>query len=173
MATGLTTTITLQVQAQASDTAVTLPDLTNPQANLNFTKRWSWQNGNAAAQQADRIYMKRHLISTGTPLALDLAGALTDILGNTITMSKVTGIIVVNNSSTVGEIMTVGAGSNPLLNWIIATGDGNKAGPGGAVVVIDESLAAYAVTGGTGDVLQISLAAGTNVSVDVIIIGRS
>jgi hypothetical protein len=55
-------------------------------------------------------------------------------------MSKVCAIIVVNNSATAGEIMTVGAGSNPLLNWIIATGDGNKAGPGGAVVVIDESL---------------------------------
>jgi hypothetical protein len=172
MATGLTTNITLQVQAQATDTAVTLPDGSNPSANLNFNKKWSWANGNAL-QQANAIYMKRHLISTGTPLALDLAGTLIDILGNTITMSKVCAIIVVNNSATAAEITTVGAGSNPLLNWIIATGDGNKAGPGGAVVVIDESAAAYAVTAGTGDVLQISVAAGTNVSHDVIIIGRT
>lgn len=172
MATSLTTTITLQVQAQATDTAVTLPDASNPQANLNYTKRWQWGNG-TALNQADRLYTKRHLITTGTPLALDLAGTLVDLMGNTITMARVNAIIVVSGSTTAGEIMTVGAGSNPLLNWIIATGDGNKAGPDGAVVCVDPSATGYAVTAGTGDVLQISLAAGTNVPVDVIIIGRS
>jgi hypothetical protein len=172
MATSLTTRIQLTISATATDTAVVLPDGNSPSQSLSYGKTWAWASG-TGVDTADRIYMKKDTVATGTPKTYDIAGGLTDILGNTITMAKVNAIIVVNNSVTAGEILTVGAGSNPLLNWVIATGDGVKAGPGGAVVCLDPSLAGYAVTGGTGDVLQISVAAGATVPIDVIIIGRS
>lgn len=172
MATSLTTRIALTVTASMTDTSIVLPDGSSPIVPLNLSKALNWASG-TVINTADRVYMKRHSIATGTPLALDLSGALTDLLGNTITMAKVTGIIVINNSLVVGEILSIGAGSNPLLNWIGATGDLVKVGPGGFHCQVDPSLAAYAVTGGTGDVLTIAAAAGAAVSVDVVIFGRS
>lgn len=172
MATSLTTRIALSVTASMTDTTIVLPDGTSPVVPLNFQKVLNWASG-TIVDTADRIYMKRHTIATGTPLALDLSGGLTDLLGNVITMAKVTGIFIVNNSLTVGEKLTIGAGSNPLLNWIAATGDALQIGPGGVHCQLDPSLAAYAVTGATGDVLTIAAAAGAAVSTDVVIVGRS
>lgn len=172
MATSLTTKITLSVAATAVDSANILPDGSTLSIPLNYTKTWNWLTG-TAIDTADRIYMKRDTVSSGSPKTYDLAGSLTDILGNAITMVKVNAIIVVNNSVTAGEILTIGSGSNPLLNWIIATGDGVKAGPNGAILCVDPSVAGYGVTAATGDVLQVSIAAGTAVSFDLIVVGRS
>lgn len=166
------TRITLSVTSGVTDTSVVLPDGTSPIVPLNFNKTFNWGNG-TTIDNADRIYMKRHTIATGTPLALDLSGGLTDLVGNVITMVKVTGIIVVNNSVTAGEILTIGAGSTPLINWIAASGDAVKVGPGGMLCQLDPSVAAYAVTGATADILTIAAAAGATVSVDVIVVGRS
>lgn len=166
------TRISLSVTSSVTDTSIVLPDGTSPVIPLNFTRTFNWGNG-TVIDTADRIYMKRHTIATGTPLALDLSGSLTDLIGNTITMAKVTGIVVSNNSVTAGEILTIGAGSTPLINWIAASGDALKVGPGGMLCQLDPSLAAYAVTGGTADILTIAAAAGLTVSVDVIIVGRS
>lgn len=164
----LSTIIRASVAAQYTDDQ-TIVALSAP---LAFEKVFSWFNG-TAIDQADKIYMKRDAVTNGAPDTIDLAGSLTDVFGNALTFAKVTAIIVSNRSTTAAEIMTIGAGTNPLLNWVIATGDGVKIGPGGLFMQVDPSLAGYAVTAGTGDVLQISVAAGTAVPYDMVVIGRS
>lgn len=107
----------------------------------------------------------------GSATALDLAGGLTDAFGTAITMVEVTGITVRNNSTTTGEIIIIGAGSNPLLNWVNATGDAVKIGPKG-VFHISSPFNGFAVTAGTGDILTLDPGADT-ISCDYIIHGRS
>ena len=124
-----------------------------------------------SASTADMVYSISATTSTTTPVAYDLAGSLTGALGNTLTFAKIVAIYVINNSTTAADILTVGAGSNPLLNWIIATGDGVKVGAGGAFF-ISAPIAPFSVTAGTGDVLTLTSASGS-IPYKLIVIGRS
>jgi len=124
-----------------------------------------------ASYQQDLVHSD-NISVTDSGTSLDLAGGLTDLGGTAITMVEVTAITVKNNSTTTGEVLTIGAGSNPLLNWIIATGDGVKIGPGG-VFHISSPYDGYAITAGTGDILFLDASTGDTIRVDYIIHGRS
>ena len=124
----------------------------------------------AASYQQDLVHSDTISLA-GSATALDLAGGLTDAFGTTITMVEVTGITVKNNSTTTGEVITIGAGSNPLINWVAASGDGVVIGPGG-VFHISSPFDGYAVTAGTGDILTLDPGSDT-ISCDYIIHGRS
>ena len=53
----------------------------------------------------------------GTSETLDLSGVLSDVFGNTLTFAEIKLIWIENLSTTSGEVLKVGAGSNPLANW--------------------------------------------------------
>jgi len=127
-------------------------------------------SGTAASQQ-DMVWSDTRSAAASAD-ALDLAGSLTSQLdGSTLTFVEITGIIIRNKSTTTTEVLTIGAGSNPLLNWVNATGDAVVLGPGG-VFVITSPIDGYGVTAGTGDVLTIDPGSDT-ISYDILILGRS
>ena len=123
-----------------------------------------------ASLQQDLVYSDTIALAAGTAI-LDLTAVLTDIQGTAMSFDTITAITVKNLSSASGELLKVGAGSNPLLNWIIATGDGVQVGPLGAFH-ISSPLDGYAVTATTGDVLTFDSGAAT-FNIDVVIHGRS
>lgn len=167
MATSLSTILRAQITAAYVDDQ----GIASPSANLNFETTESWANG-VIIDTADKVFWKRDTVATGTPKTYDLSGGVTDVFGTAITMAKVTCIAVKNRSVTAGQIISVGGGSNPLINWVMASGDGVKIGPDGFFMIYDPSLAAYAVTAATGDVLTLASAAGSP-EFDLVVIGRT
>jgi len=128
-------------------------------------------SGTASSTQ-DLVWSAADSVANGAPDTVDVAGSLTSRLtGGAVTMVEVTLIYIRNKSTTTGEILEIGAGSNPLLNWVKATGDAIKIGPGG-VFILTSPIDGFAVTAATGDVLTITSASGT-ISYDIIILGRS
>ena len=124
-----------------------------------------------ASHQQDLVYSEQNT-ATASANTLDVAASLTSKLtGAAVTMVEVTAICVVNKSTTSGEVLIIGAGSNPLLNWVNATGDAVKVGASG-VFLITSPLNGYAVTATTGDILTIDPGAAT-ISYDIILLGRS
>lgn len=124
------------------------------------------------ADQADRVYYGRRAAST-TPEDIDLAaGSLTDIYGNAITFARVKLIYIKNRSTTTAEIISVGGDANGLVGWVGAAADFVNVRAGGVLLLFAPDATGYAVTAGTGDILQIVSASGTP-SVDVLIIGCS
>lgn len=124
------------------------------------------------ADMADRVYYARIALST-TPNDLDLAsGALLDIFGNALTFARIKAIYIKNRSTTAGEIVTVGGDSNGLVGWVGAANDLVNIRPGGVFCIYAPDATAYAVTAGTGDILQMVAAAGTP-SIDLVLIGAS
>ena len=102
---------------------------------------------------------------------LDLAASLSDSFGNTLTFVKVKGIFIKNTSTTAGDILSVGgAAANQFINWVGNSSDIINIGPDGVLFLWDPSLAAYAVTAGTGDLLKID-AGGNTITYEIIIIG--
>jgi hypothetical protein len=122
------------------------------------------------ANKIDCVYSNRNTaLSGGAPL--DLRGSLASVLdGSTVSFPIVVGVFVKNLSSTPGEFITIGGGSNPFISWLSATGDGVKVGPGGSFQLFSP-IDGYATTAGTADILQLTEGAGTP-GVEVMIVGR-
>jgi len=103
----------------------------------------------------------------------DLLGSLTSVLtGDAISFVDVVGFAIVNNSTATGEDLTVGAGSNPWITWLNATGDAVVVPPGGCLVWFAGLVDDTQPTAGTGDILTIDPGAAT-ISYDLTIFGRS
>ena len=111
----------------------------------------------------DAIYTETGTISGGSN-DIDLAGTLTDPLGNAVTFAKVMAVYIINNSTT--NSITVGGANNiPMLG----SGDVMNLGLGAYNQWINE--VGIAVTAGTGDLITIT---GTNgETYDVVVIGSS
>ena len=107
-----------------------------------------------SANQVNLVYSDSFSISGASTQTYDLDTSLVSILdGSAVTFTKIYGFAIVQDSG--AFTITVGAGSNPLLNWVKATGDGVLIGNLGYLVICDPTNG-YAVTGSTGDILTLT-----------------
>ena len=123
--------------------------------------------------QADLVYSARTTVTNGAPDDYDLSGSLTSLLtGASVNFVEICWIVVVNESTTAGDFVAVGGGSNPLVNWVSAGGDAVNVGPGGCLMV-GSPIDGYAVTASTADILRINTSSANTITYRLIIIGRS
>lgn len=120
--------------------------------------------------QADSVWYDERTVDAGTPDDIDLSGGITDAFGNSLTLTKLKGLYIKNNSTTAGQILQIGGDTlaAPLFG---AAPDYIVLGPGGVFWWWDPSAAAVALGAGATDVLQIAVAAGTSVSYTIAVIG--
>jgi hypothetical protein len=142
----------------------------NSRSDFEYIKT-SIESGTTVGK-ADLIYEARRTVaSAGVPDTFDLSGSLTDPFGDACVFAEVTGIFLWNRDAS--NNLTLGAGSNPFITWLKATGDGVVIGPDGFFALYNPAAAAYAVTADTGDILTVTASGGTTVPYDVMIVGRS
>jgi hypothetical protein len=122
----------------------------------------------ASAGQVNRLYQAAFTVaSSGSPTSIDLT-TLVDIDGTTINLASVYAIEVSNDSITPGEDMTLFGGTNGL----VATGTlVLKAGTDPGAICHKWGSAGVTVDG-THKIVQITIAAGTNVTGKITILGR-
>lgn len=125
-----------------------------------------------AIDNADLQWNDRRTVNDAANDDLDLAGGLTDAFGATLTFAKIKGIVVYNRNTTAGHMLHIGGGSNTFNTFLGADGDIIKVGPDGLFVIWNPSLAGYAVTASTGDILRLS-GSGGDITYDIAIIGTS
>lgn len=148
----------------AHDLATTTP------ANfpLSLFKRVTYTDGTGAGQ-ADRLFADNRSISGNDDI--DLAGALVDAMGTTITFARIKAIMIAAANANTGNLI-IGAGTNPFINMLNAAGT-ITIRPGGLFVACAGTDATgWAVTGGTGDILRVAPSTGTQVY-DLGILGCS
>lgn len=129
--------------------------------------------------KVDRLFAKRITITASGTYDLDLAGALTDAVGGeSITMAKVRGLVVVNRSTTSGDNVSVGPKSGAALTsfWVDASDRsivyaGITGQPG---LLLKYNPRGSAVTAATGDSYRFTELGGVNtVTLDVYVWGTS
>ncbi len=128
-----------------------------------------------AAGQADRMFEDTRTLSASANEDLDLAGVLTDRLGNTITFARVKGLYIAASAANTNNVVVGAAASNQWATLLNTTGT-LQIKPGAAFLYRTGALDAtgHTVTAGTGDLLRITNGgAGTSVTYDIIIIGCS
>lgn len=146
------------------------PDLGATSYNLNYNKSYSISNG-TTADSANMIWTDTRTIAASGTDDIDLAGSIMDQFGDTITFTKIKGILVSASSSNTNLVL-VGGGSNAFINWIGASGDIIKVRPGGTFALYANDSIGYAVTASTADILEIAnSSSGTSVTYDIALIG--
>jgi hypothetical protein len=139
----------------------------------------AWQLGAAltngtGAGKARYIYVWTGTIAGAATQDFDLAGALTDFFGNTITFAKVKGIVLTHSSSTTATSVSLdGSVTNAFKTYLGGTNPTVKVNNGYSFALMGSDATGYAVTAGTGDVLRVLNNDGTNTAtVSLVVYGE-
>jgi|SRR5215831_9447944 len=144
-------------------------------ASAPMTYPYSYQLvSGTGANQADRLFADTRTIAASGTDPLDVSGVLVDAIGTTLLFARIKGMIVRAAPGNTNNVLVGGAGSNQFATWLSAATTNIIVRPGGIFTLFAPDATAYAVTAGTGDILQIANSgAGTSVNYDVILIGSS
>lgn len=127
-----------------------------------------------SADQADLVFADTRTLAASASESLDLAGGLTDAFGNVLTFVEVVAILIVAADGNTNDVVVGGAASNAFLGPFADATDKIAVGPGGFLFQAEPANPAWPVTPATGDLLKVANSgAGTSVTHDIIIIGRS
>ena len=169
---GVTASISLSVKAAASSTAVSeLGTVThNPQIsfNLDFTD-------GEGSNKVQQVWSDERDVATSSDDDLDLAGTLTNYLGEAVTFTKIKVMAFLNvTSSSAAALMQIGGeGINDFINWVANATDIIQVATGGAFVLVRPDATGYAVTAGTGDILRVTNASGANtLTYQILLLGE-
>jgi hypothetical protein len=144
--------------------------LTTVSAPLAYNKQFLLADG-VASSQANRLWHSQRTIAPSGTDPLDLAGVLTDPFGAIFTLARIRGLIISADAGNTNNVL-VGAGTNPISTMMGGTTPTMIVRPGGMIMLIAPDTTGYAVTAGTGDILQVAnSAAGTSVTYDVVVFG--
>ena len=131
------------------------------------------------ADQADLAWtdQARTLAASATE-NLDLNGVLVDDLGQAFNAVRITAIMITASSGNTNDVVIGGAATNAFVGPFGANTHTMAIKPGGTLILIASKgaagVAGWPVTAGTGDILKVANSgAGTSVSYDIAIIGRS
>lgn len=158
-------TLTASLSAVLNVTSTRDVGIDNPTDDLREAFKDSLALG-FAADQADEIYHASRLVSAGD---IDLAGSISDALGQVITFLEVTTFFLFNRSGNADVV--VGNAANPFIGWFGAGTHTEAVSAGGWSFHHKPLNPAWAVVAGTGDIIGIAGTAGN--TYDVVIIGRS
>ena len=125
------------------------------------------------SSQSDLIYADSRTLTASSTENLDLAGSLTDALGNTLTFVNVKSIYIKADSGNTNNVEVTPEATNGFVGCFNALTDQVDIPPSGSFLVT-APVSGWAVTASTGDLLTITNSAGaTSVTYEIVIIGTS
>ncbi len=161
----LTTTLGLTINATHTKVA-DQRTLTDPiQMLLNATLA-----DGTGAGKANKVFYDERTLTTGATEDLDLAAALTDGFGATITMTKVR-LIAIKAAAANTTALTVGNGTNPFI-FLGAAAHTVILDANDAFILYKPGTNGIAVTAGTGDILKVANGSGASATYQVLIVGE-
>jgi hypothetical protein len=138
-----------------------------------FGPNWQLADG-TGANAITRAFTDTRTLAASATEDIDLAGGLTDALGQVLTFTKLRAIVVRAASTNTNNVVLGGASSNALATVFGATTHTLTIRPGGAVALIAPDATGYAVTATTADLLRVANSAGGSaVSYDIVLLGTT
>lgn len=124
--------------------------------------------------QANMAWSDTRTLAASTTEDLDLAGALTDGTGATLTFARVKVIAVKAATANTNNVLVGGAAATQFVGWVSDATDKVVVRPGGLLLLYAPDATAYPLTGGASDFLRIgNSGAGTGVDYSIVLIGSS
>lgn len=122
--------------------------------------------------KADLAFCDTRTLASNTAEDIDLAGALANALGETLTIAEVVAVLIVSSAANTTNL-TIGGSANggEAQLFFGATGDKAVVKPGGLLMAY--APAGWAITATSADDLGVANASGASATYDIIVIGRS
>lgn len=153
-------------------THVGTADLGSPKMPVGIEKMLSLFEGTDATNKANILFSDRRTLAASANEDIDLAGALADAFGATITAAEIVAIFISAASGNTNNVNVTRPASNGFAGPFLAAGDGVSVRPGEWQPFVSQS--GWAVTAGTGDLLNVANSAGsTSVTYDIVVVGRT
>ena len=164
--------LTTSIITKVSATQTSASDLGTAKFPVEYSSTTSMGSGTGSGL-ADLLFTDTRTIAASGTEDLDLAGGLTDGLGNTLTFAKVKAIMIKAASGNTNDVTVSPASANGFLGPFNAAADLVSIPPGG-IFMVQAPVAGWTVTAATGDLLTIAnSSSGTGVTYDIIIVGTS
>lgn len=146
-------------------------DIGSAQYPLAFGVNTVLSNG-TGANQAQHVFTDIRTLTASASENLDLAGALTNAFGATLTFTKVKALIIKADSGNTNDVVVGGHATAAFSSMFADPTDKVKVKPGGTFMITAPDANGLAVTATTADMLTVANSAGsTSVTYTVIIIG--
>jgi hypothetical protein len=163
-----TLTATLALALAASYTKA--QDLGAVQAPLKFTPTFQFTQGTGAGQ-AQILWHDTRTLAASASEDLDLAGALTDAFGATVTIDKVKALVITADPTNVNNVLVGGAASAQAAPWFGAATDKLVVRPGGLIALVAPDATGYDITATSADLLKIAnSSSGSAVTYSIVIL---
>ncbi|WP_447724632.1 hypothetical protein [Sphingomonas koreensis] len=147
-------------------------DIGSPKMAVSVDKILSLVAGTDATNKANILFSDRRTLAASANEDIDLAGALSDAFGASITAAEVVAIFVSAASGNTNSVNVTRPAANGFIGPFLAAGDGVSVKPGEWQSFVSQS--GWAVTAATGDLLNLANSgAGTQVIYDLVIVGRT
>lgn len=147
-------------------------DLGSPKMRVSVSKALALIEGTDATNKANLLFSDRRTLAASANEDIDLAGVLANAFGSTITAAEVVAIFISAASGNTNNVNVTRPASNGFIGPFLAASDGVAVKPGEWQLFVSQS--GWAVTAGTGDLLNVANSAGsTSVTYDIVIVGRT
>lgn len=164
---GVTANIALSIDATLAGTG----DLGTPKQRVLIEELLQFAAGTDAINKADILFQDTRTLSASANEDLDLAGALSNAFGTSITAAEIVLLYVKAHSGNSNNVNVTRPASNGVPIFL-AAGDGRAVKPGQFLLITDES--GIAVTASTGDLINVANSgSGTSVTYDVLVLART
>lgn len=166
----MATTFNGSMKLSVSGTLTKDIDLGTLTYTLPYAYSLTVSNG-TGANAANMMWTDTRTISASSSEDLDLAGSLPNAFGDTITFTRVKGLII-EAASTNSNNVVVGGDGSAWATWAGNANDVVNVRPGGILCLMAPDATSYAVTASTADILQIANSgSGTDVVYNIVLIG--
>lgn len=124
--------------------------------NVNRTLRWG--PGTANRRSANVLYRATRTLAGGANENLDIRGVLTDAFGGTVNAAEIVAILIESAAANGGAMRVGPAAANGFLGPFVDATDRISIGAGDFALLTSDD--GWAVTAGTGDLLNVTNANG-------------
>lgn len=146
-------------------------DISEPVVGFALSKAVNFLPGSANQDEADVLWMDERSLASAATENLDLAGALSDSFGQSVSPAEIVGIWLEALATNTTDLAFFGAASNAFNGPLSGTTPKVTLGPGDAILLT--SRRGWTVTPATGDILLAANGSGAAAGYRVAIIGRT
>lgn len=165
----MTQTSRISLSVKGSQTGTN--DFAAPAAPLDYKATLDLADG-TGLNQASVMFSDQRTLAASASEELDLSGSLADVLGVSLVLTKIKALVIKAAPGNTNDVVVGGAASNGCATMFGDPTDKINVKPGGMLVLTAPTVAGYAVTAGTGDLLKVANSGGTTgVTYDIIILG--
>lgn len=152
-----------------------IDDLGTTRDDVSDEYKIDWENG-TGDNQVNGMYRRVETLLPNTETALDMAGSLVDVFGQTLTFATIKEIKLVNTGTAAAQIIKFGQLGTPTSgNLLTDIFDGLTTARlkvlAGGMLHLVAPLTGYTVTGGSADVILISNEGAAAVGYEIVIKG--